>query len=77
MNVKKQSKRVVGGVPRTVRDALKVLRNPSGDGKTKLSAGFVGNVLPVTPCSRCGGDGIDPDMRDCTCDCCGGTGVEQ
>ena len=69
---------VIGGMPRSVRDALKVLRNPSGDGKTKLSVGFAGEPLKsVPPCSRCGGDGIDPESRDCTCDCCSGSGVER
>lgn len=31
---------------------------------------------PTPPCSRCNGTGKDPELSDCTCDCCGGTGVE-
>lgn len=30
--------------------------------------------VPEGACSRCGGDGQDPDMSDCRCDCCGGSG---
>jgi DnaJ-class molecular chaperone len=72
-----KKKRVVGGVPRSVREALKTLRNPSGDGKTKLSAGFSGEPLkPITPCSRCGGDGIDPANPNAMCPFCFGRGVE-
>jgi hypothetical protein len=29
---------------------------------------------PEGMCSRCGGDGMDPDSPDCACDCCAGTG---
>lgn len=28
-------------------------------------------------CSRCGGSGIDPEIRGCSCDCCAGTGIER
>lgn len=34
-----------------------------------------GYVMQV--CSRCDGSGVDPEIRDCTCDCCGGTGEEE
>ena len=27
-------------------------------------------------CSRCNGTRVDPEMKDCTCDCCGGSGEE-
>jgi hypothetical protein len=27
-------------------------------------------------CSRCNGTGADPEVRGCTCDCCGGSGFE-
>ena len=30
----------------------------------------------VPECSRCGGSGVDPEVRGCTCDCCGGAGFE-
>lgn len=29
-----------------------------------------------TVCSRCDGEGDDPEISDCTCDCCGGSGFE-
>lgn len=29
---------------------------------------------PEGMCSRCEGDGVDPDSPDCACDCCAGTG---
>ena len=28
------------------------------------------------PCSRCQGTGKDPEIKNCTCDCCEGTGWE-
>ena len=28
-------------------------------------------------CSRCDGSAVDPEMPDCTCDVCGGTGEEE
>lgn len=31
----------------------------------------------VQVCSRCDGSGTDPEMTDCTCDVCGGTGEEE
>jgi general stress protein YciG len=32
---------------------------------------------PDDPCSRCGGSGNDPEIKDCVCDCCQGSGVES
>ncbi|MGO8998679.1 MAG: hypothetical protein ACLQVI_35600 [Polyangiaceae bacterium] len=33
--------------------------------------------IGTSDCSRCGGDGKDPEMLGVTCDCCGGTGIER
>lgn len=34
-----------------------------------------GYVMQV--CSRCDGSAVDPEIPDCTCDVCGGTGEEE
>lgn len=28
-------------------------------------------------CTRCGGSGDDPEVNNCICDCCAGTGMEE
>lgn len=38
-------------------------------------AAKAGYVMQV--CSRCSGSTIDPEMPDCRCDVCGGTGEEE
>lgn len=37
------------------------------------------NKRTVAPkfCSRCEGSGIDPEVNNCPCDCCGGSGFEE
>ena len=51
---------------------LFVPRDPEQDGPDPAMRG----VEEARTCSRCGGDGKDPEIVNCTCDCCGGSGEE-
>jgi len=48
--------------------------------RTKAAPEHLGTATPgyvMQVCSRCDGTAVDPEMPDCRCDVCGGTGEEE
>lgn len=54
------------------RKPAQVKEQPSHLSKDVARPGYVMQV-----CSRCDGSAVDPEMPDCRCDVCGGTGEEE